>query len=271
MWDPNTGQDDGLDGPPPSQGAPNPGTPGDPNAITRQQVLDAYYAWTGRTPDQISEEEIQGAMGHPGGIGALNTFMANSPEGKAYTARNRGGQQTPPPGPGAPPPGSYDWQAPPPAWDFGGWQGSAPGFTPPTYTPPPAFQEPDYEAALNEGGYLFERNEGTRAMEQAAAAKGVLNGGGTLKDINAWGQNYATTRVNDVRNRAKDTYMINYGTQYADPYKYAYQAALDSFLGRNSQWQTQGQVGQRQNETDWMHAYTPWNDTWNRRVAVDLS
>ena len=118
------------------------------------------------------------------------------------------------------------------------------------------FVEPTAEEAMSDPNYQFEMNEGERALQQAAAAKGVLNGGGTLKDIAAWAQNYATSRIADVRNRALSRYQVNY------------QAALDAFTGKMSGWQTFGQMGQRQNETDWMHAYTPWNDTWNRRVTV---
>lgn len=163
------------------------------------------------------------------------------------------------------------FQAPAERFDSGGWQSSMPRFAPPAYKPPPAFVEPDYEASLKDPGYMFEANEGRRRMEQGAAARGVLNGGGTLKDVNAWGQNFAAQRVNDVRNRAKDTYLLNYATQFTDPYQYAYRSALDSFTGGLSGWQTQGQVGQRQNETDWQHAYLPFNDLWNRQIQVALA
>lgn len=182
---------------------------------------------------------------------------------------------------------SGDFVPPPRGWDRNTWESQLPTFNAPGYTPPPAyapgqFVEPDYAAALNDPGYQFEMNQGTGALQASAAARGVLNGGGTLKDINAWGQNYASTRVNDVRTRARDTYQLNegarqsayntnYQTQYADPYKYAYQSALDAFTNNLSAWQTKGSVGQRQNEIDWQQSYTPWNDQWNRRITVGLS
>lgn len=186
-------------------------------------------------------------------------------------------QPPPPPNnppPGATPPGQYpstEFTPPAPSWDMGPWAADAPVFTPPIFRQPPAFEEPDYEASLKDPGYMFEANEGRRRLESSAAARGVLNGGGTLKDINAWGQNFATTRVKDVGDRARQDYMLNYATQYVDPYKYAYQAALDAFTGRNSQWQTRGQIGQRQNEIDWLHAYTPFNDAWSRRLQIALA
>jgi hypothetical protein len=176
---------------------------------------------------------------------------------------------------------------PPERFDTSGWSASLPTLQGPSYQPPAAyasrpFVEPDYAASLQDPAYLFEASEGRRAMEQGAAARGVLNGGGTLKDINAWGQNFATQRVNDVRNRARDTWMVNdqanrntyqmnYQTQFTDPYKYAYQSALDAYTGQLSGWQTKAQVGQRQNEVDWQHAYTPYNDNWNRAIQIGLA
>lgn len=264
-------------GPPPSTAEPGAGGswgdgshfydhPGEPAPITAADVKGLYARfYPGHNP---TDAEIQSHLGHPGGLQALSKFFEE--QSKGYVPPAAGGTGGTPP-PGAPPPSS-DFQAPPPSWDFSGWSGGAPGFNPPAYQKPPAFTDPDYADVVGKDpGYLFERNAGIGALEHSAAAKGTLNGGGTLMDVNAWGQKFAATRVNDARNRAKDTYLTNYTTQYSDPYKYQYQAALDQFLGRNSQWQTQGQVGQRQNESDWLHAYTPWNDTWNRRVQVDLS
>jgi hypothetical protein len=162
------------------------------------------------------------------------------------------------------------------------WMPAAPAapapFAPPEFGKAPAYTEPNYTDALNDPGYQFEANQGRQQMEQSAAARGVLNGGGTLKDINAWGQNFATQRVNDVKDRSVNNYLLNYQTQYVDPYKYAYQSALDKFTGglniwqgQNSQWQTSAQVAQRAAEDQWQQAYTPFNDLWNRRITVGLA
>jgi hypothetical protein len=167
--------------------------------------------------------------------------------------------------------GEFTYTPAPGAWDAQAWEQAMPGFAAPQYQKAPAFVEPDYAAALDDPAYRFEQQQGEQALEQSAAARGVLNTGGTLKDINAWGQNYATQRVNDVRNRARDAYTLNYGTQYKDPYEYAYRSALDAFTGRLQGWQNIGQVGQRQGEIDWQHQYTPYNDLWNRRIQVALA
>jgi hypothetical protein len=273
MYDPNTGQDDGTD--------PIPGTIGGGGftntantPITRDVVLSLYHQFIpGYEP---SESEIQSHLGHPGGAQALTQFFQQyaADHGTDANLHPINGTPTPPPPPpggGGGTPGLGAFQPPASQWDFNGWANGAPGFAPPGYTPPPAFVEPDYNTVVGQDpGYQFELKAGLDSREHSAAARGVLNGGGTIAGNDAWAQNYAATRVNDARNRAKDTYLTNYATQYTDPYKYAYQAALDAFTGRNSQWQTQGQVGQRQNEVDWQHAYTPWNDTWNRAVQVGL-
>lgn len=265
MYDPNTGQDDGTDTAPEWHFYDNPGEPAPITEEIVRGLYDRYFPGY-----KFSDAEVKSHLGHPGGAQALTKYFED--QSKGYVR-----PQDPPKPPaaggggGAPAGPSGDFTPPSERWDMPGWFGDAPVFVPPTYQKPPAFQEPDYEAALNEPGYRFEADAGRRALEQSAAARGTLNGGGTLKDVSAWGQNYATTRVNDVRNRAKDAYQVNYLTQYADPYKYAYQSALDAFTGNLSKWQTMGQVGQRQNEIDWSHAYTPFNDAWNRRIQVALS
>jgi len=240
-----------------------------------EQIQALYQQYYHRN---ATDEEVNAHRGNPGGVNGVEEmfkklFPATTPPPvvpppAAPPPTGGGGGSSAPPPAGGP---SATFTPPPPAWDMGAWEADAPVFTAPGYTLPPAFNEPDYEAALKDPGYQLEANEGRRALEQSAAARGVLNGGGTLRDINAWGQNYATTRVNDVRNRARDTYQLNYQTQYADPYKYAYQSALDAFTGKLGAWQTRGQVGQRQNEVDWTHAYTPFNDAWNRRIQIALA
>lgn len=224
----------------------------------------------------------------PDGHGSYMPPQSQWPVGKQWDPKVAGfvDAAAPPvtqtgPATGGPAPGSIanmggvqgtGFQQPATSWDPSAWSASMPGFHPPTFQKPPAFEDPDYATVLgNDKGYQFGASEGLGRMQASQAARGVINGGGSLKDIAAWATDYASQGVNDARNRARDTYMLNYGTQYVDPFKYAYQSALDSYQGQMGGWQTQGEVGQRQGETDWMHEYTPWNDTWNRRIQVGLS
>lgn len=156
----------------------------------------------------------------------------------------------------------------------------APGFTAPGYTPPPAFEPdrfdaPTYADVQNDPGYQFASDEGRRALEQGAAKNGLLNSGGTLKDILAWGGNYAAQRYGDVYKRKQDTYGLNegakerayaanYSSQFLDPYKFAYQGALDTFAPKQSQWQTNMAATQRGNENDYANAYNLFNFDYNK-------
>lgn len=277
---------------------PNRGAPTQPDDFANQ--LAALYSKYGR--EAPSPDEIQAHRGNPRGLAGVEDLLINDWQsrqptqpasgggGVTATGGGGGGGGISGGGGGGAPAGSLSAIFQPPAerFDTAGWNarmpsfGNAPIFQAPTFRQAPAFVEPDYEAALKDPGYTFEADQGRRQMEQSAAARGVLNGGGTLKDINAWGQNFATQRVNDVRNRARDAYQLNYQTQYTDPYNYAYRSALDSFntqaqtwnqanTGQLAGWQTQGQVGQRQNEVDFSHAYQPFNDAWNRQIQVALA
>lgn len=54
---------------------------------------------------------------------------------------------------------------------------------------------------LNDPGYQFGLSEGTRALQGSAAARGGLYSGATLKALNRYGTDYATTKFSDVFNR----------------------------------------------------------------------
>lgn len=288
-----------LDGGDTTSGAPAPA--GDPwtseELQQAQQWANDYYtshqipsSWG--SPDDLANNYAQqrrNGVGHQAAMDAVPGLLGWD----KYTAPS-GGQ--PPPGPPGPPGpgggggsssiGAMDpaavFQAPTIANGMPSWMPSAPGAPAqpnfPQFEPAPKFDEPDYEQAMKDPGYLAELGQGRQQMEQSAAARGVLNGGGTLKDINQWGSNMAAQRVNDVRDRATNRYLLNYQTQHVDPYKYAYQRALDQFTGgmniwqgQNSQWQTQAQVAQRNAEDTWQQAYTPFNDLWNRRIQVGMA
>jgi hypothetical protein len=168
---------------------------------------------------------------------------------------------------------------------FGPWTGhftaptpqplpDVPVFTPPTYTPPPAFsydtpqptfteapafsyadfQAPSYEAAQQDPGYQFRLQQGNDALQNAASARGTLNDSGTLKALLDYGQGAASQEYGNVYDRAvttyntgykgaADTYNTNYKTQYVDPYnnavdawKLGHDTALSTY---NTNYQTQ--------------------------------
>ena len=79
----------------------------------------------------------------------------------------------------------------------------------------PQFQF-DVNKVSQDPGYDFALKEGQKALERSAAARGNLLSGATGKALERYGQDYATTKVNDVYNRNLSTYNTNYNTEQAN-------------------------------------------------------
>lgn len=159
---------------------------------------------------------------------------------------------------------------------------NTPVFTPPGFNKPPAFTYPDFKLPTQQdlvndptySGFQFTLGQGEKAIQQANAAKGILNTGGTYKGLidysQAAGNQYVSDAINRAlgvygtnRSNALDTYNTNYNTQYADPYKFAYQGALDAFQPQMTAYSTQAAANQHQNDTDWTHAFDVFNSARN--------
>jgi hypothetical protein len=100
--------------------------------------------------------------------------------------------------------------------------------------------------AQGEPGYEFARREGQRALENAAAGRGVLRTGGTLKDLIGWGNKFAEQNYANVFNRAGDIFERNFGVE-RDIFDRSYRGALDEFQPR-----------QRQSELTFEDNYRRW-------------
>jgi len=96
----------------------------------------------------------------------------------------------------------------------------------------PDFDVPTFAEAQQEPGYEFRLGTGRSALENSAAARGVLRTGGTLKDILEYGQNFGAQEYSNVFNRA----LQAYGTKY--------QGARDEYAPLLAQWQ--GRFGAEQ-------------------------
>lgn len=79
---------------------------------------------------------------------------------------------------------------------------------------------PTYEQAQSDPGYQFAFDEGQRALEQSAAARGLLRTGGTLQDLVDYGQGMGAQQYQNVWNR-----------WYA-PWQTQYQGNLQKYLQR---------------------------------------
>lgn len=143
--------------------------------------------------------------------------------------------------------GTWDWVEQPPGGGGGGPANLGDPFGSP-FTPPgdlgypdmPEFHAPTFEDMLKDRGYQFRTQQGQQGLEQSAAARGVLNTGGTLKDILNYGQSAASQEFGNVWNRNLDAYDR-------------------AFRG----WSDQYGFMQHRNDTNWQHAYDKWLQDYN--------
>lgn len=71
------------------------------------------------------------------------------------------------------------------------------------------FTAPDADAVLQDPGYNFRLDTGRKMLETSAAAKGLLNSGGTLNDLIEYGQSLGSQEYGNVFNRQFDTWRGN--------------------------------------------------------------
>ena len=115
---------------------------------------------------------------------------------------------------------------------------AAPGFD------APDFAAPSFEDAQAEPGYAFRLKSGSDALERSAAARGVLRTGGTLKNIQDYGQATGAQEYSNVYDRALRTYGARMG------------AAQAEYAPRLAEWQARFGAEQARGlsafERDWM-------------------
>jgi hypothetical protein len=206
-----------------------------------------YQQYLGRP---ATLQELNSHLANPGGLSAVQTLIQNSPEAQAFATSQRPKDPTDPTttDPTQPPPTSQ-----PPA---GG--GAITPYVPPSpYQGPPAFSYADFQAPTAEDvysdpGVKTRFNMGTDALQHWAAAKGMLNTGGTAKALIDYGselgsqeygklfdrrlQTYSANRGNAVQNynenyqtQYKDPWDINYASQYVDPFKFNFDVKNSNF------------------------------------------
>ena len=99
------------------------------------------------------------------------------------------------------------------------------------------FQAPTQEQAMADQGYQFRLAEGQRALENSAAAKGMLRSGNTWKDLMNYGQGAASQEYDKVYGRRRG--------EHGMAYQQALQANQDEYGRATQQWQMN-----RQNQAD---------------------
>lgn len=60
---------------------------------------------------------------------------------------------------------------------------------------------PDYSAFFQSPGYQFRQDEGIRAIDRSASARGQLMSGGTLRELQRYGQGLASSEFGNYANR----------------------------------------------------------------------
>lgn len=166
--------------------------------------------------------------------------------------------------------------------DTGGVDPAPPGGGPGTAPPPPVPDLPEYQRRAdfaftgdnleNDPGYQFRREEGQRALEHAAAARGAARGGNHMRDLIAFGQGLASEEFDRAYGRAGDTYDRNVGgDRYAHEAETQRQAGL--FAPRFAGWERDRDEAWRQNELDfdreWQREVYGRDDSWRRHVYAN--
>jgi hypothetical protein len=132
-------------------------------------------------------------------------------------------------GPFAPPQPQAGWM---PTYTAPVFQPPAPLNIPTWNAPAPfaydPFAPPTLEQARNEPGFAFAMEQGSKALENSAAAKGVLRTGGTMKELIGFGQKLGEQNYGNVYNRMQGTYGVNRNNA-ADIYTKNYNAARDTY------------------------------------------
>lgn len=127
-------------------------------------------------------QNFQGAGGPTGGVGGPK-FQLDDPIGSDFNnGIGTAGTQVPGQGPGS----------------VGNEQPGAP------VSPSGGIGNTGLNDFLNSSGFNFLRDQGTRAVEGSQAGKGMLQSGATGKALESFGNNLATTYLNDYINHVMD-------------------------------------------------------------------
>ena len=73
---------------------------------------------------------------------------------------------------------------------------------------------PDYSAFFKSPGYQFRQDEGIRAIDRSAAARGMLMSGGTLRELQRYGQGLASSEFGNYANRLSSLAGIGQGAAF---------------------------------------------------------
>lgn len=99
----------------------------------------------------------------------------------------------------------------------------------------PTFQAPSFEDAMNDPGYKFAVDEGRRARDASAAARGTLRTGAQARSLDAYGQNMGAQQYSNVYGRRFGEHVQDYGQKFGE-YGQRYRQALDMYSPKLAEW-----------------------------------
>ena len=144
------------------------------------------------------------------------------------------------------PPQMAPWQAPQ-ALDPRGF----------AFKPPPGFKAPTAADLARDPSYQFRLQEGQRALERGASARGGLLSGGFARGLERYAQDYASTEYGQVYGRKQQEYGQRY-QEAAQQNQLRYGRALtqneQAYERALQQYQTRYNVGQQA----WQNRLAPW-------------
>jgi len=126
------------------------------------------------------------------------------------------------------------------------------------------FRAPTLEEMQADPGYQFRMQEANRALENSAAARGMLRGSNTLRDIVNYNQNAASQEYQNVYNRAADAYARN-----QDEYRYTHGMARDDARYGYETGRDENRYGYEQDSNNAQLRYAPSLMTWQARNAAN--
>ena len=154
--------------------------------------------------------------------------------------------------------------------------GAQPTFSGPGQFSYNAFQAPTGQQALEQDpGYQFRLDQGRKAMDASAAARGTVLGGNQLQALTQYGQDMASQEYANAYQRARDAYQTNRDTAYGT-WDRNYGAATDAYsrdvYDRDARYQAGSDTWQRDmaernaaydaGNTQAQLGYKPSYDTW---------
>jgi len=131
----------------------------------------------------------------------------------------------------------------------------------------PKFEAPTPEALLNDPSYRFRFEQGQKALETSAAARGTLLTGGTAKALEEFGQQFASTEYQNLYNRTLAAYDRALQASLAEAnlaredYDRVYRASLAEFEPRFKAWVQTTSIGREEQARQDAQAMQAWQAT----------